>query len=88
MPCCTSKGILWRRPEPLSCATIGTKAIKRPTPNKIDGNQILAATDTAAISVALTPPAITVSTNPIEVCATDANNTGMASFNSWPVSRR
>ena len=79
-PCWISNGIFTWRPEPFNCATTGTSAINRPTPNRMDGNQILAAIETAAISIALTPPAITVSTKPIPVCATDAIKTGVASL--------
>lgn len=58
----------------------GTKAISKPTPNKMEGSQILAAIDTAAMSIALTPPAMMVSTKPIPVCATEAISTGVASL--------
>ncbi|CSC27921.1 Uncharacterised protein [Vibrio cholerae] len=68
------------RPAPLSWATTGTKAISKPTPNKMEGSQILAAIDTAAMSIALTPPAMMVSTKPIPVCATEAISTGVASL--------
>ena len=47
---------------------------------------MLEAIDTAAISIALTPPAITVSTNPIPVCATEAINTGVDNLISLMIS--
>ncbi len=59
---------------------LATKAISKPTPNKMEGSQILAAIDTAAMSIALTPPAMMVSTKPIPVCATEAISTGVASL--------
>ncbi|CSA54168.1 Uncharacterised protein [Vibrio cholerae] len=46
----------------------------------MEGSQILAAIDTAAMSIALTPPAMMVSTKPIPVCATEAISTGVASL--------
>ena len=56
-------------------------AINMPWPNNMVGIQNELATATEAISVGLALPATTVSTNPMEVCAIWARNTGKARVN-------
>jgi hypothetical protein len=66
----------------------GVNASIKPWPNKILGNQSEVPTATAAISVALTEPDITVSTTPMAVWATWARITGMAKNNNVRASRK